>query len=261
MNHMSSVEETLAQSLTAETTELLPYLPYLLQDLWELGSVPMDMVELISGNVGVSPRTKILDLACGKGAVSVRLAEEYGCSVKGIDIIPEFIAYAEKKAAEHSVDSLCHFEVGDVNRSIEWERNYDIVILGAVGDVLGDALETISKLKNTIGPQGYLVIDDAYRADSPEGKYLSREQYLKIFEGARVKVVAERRADHADLIAINRSNQARIVLRAHELKAMHPEKSSIFDGYIRSQQAECDELEGETTGVTWLLQAVSTESA
>jgi 2-polyprenyl-3-methyl-5-hydroxy-6-metoxy-1,4-benzoquinol methylase len=88
MNHMSSVEEKLAQSLTAETTELLPYLPYLLQDLWELGSVPMDMVELISGNVGVSPRTKILDLACGKGAVSVRLAEEYGCSVKGIDIIP-----------------------------------------------------------------------------------------------------------------------------------------------------------------------------
>jgi 2-polyprenyl-3-methyl-5-hydroxy-6-metoxy-1,4-benzoquinol methylase len=261
MNHMSSVEEKLAQSLTAETTELLPYLPYLLQDLWELGSVPMDMVELISGNVGVSPRTKILDLACGKGAVSVRLAEEYGCSVKGIDIIPEFIAYAEKKAAEHSVDSLCHFEVGDVNRSIEWERNYDIVILGAVGDVLGDALETISKLKNTIGPQGYLVIDDAYRADSPEGQYLSREQYLKIFEGARVKVVAGRRADHADLIAINRSNQARIVLRAHELKAMHPEKSSIFDGYIRSQQAECDELEGETTGVTWLLQAVSTESA
>lgn len=28
----------LAASLTAETTDLLPFLPYLLQDFWELGS-------------------------------------------------------------------------------------------------------------------------------------------------------------------------------------------------------------------------------
>lgn len=32
-----STEEKLAASLTAETTELLPYLPYLLQDLWTYG--------------------------------------------------------------------------------------------------------------------------------------------------------------------------------------------------------------------------------
>jgi hypothetical protein len=30
----------------------------------------------------------------------------------------------------------------------------------------------------------------------------------------------------------------------------------MFEGYIKSQQAECDELEGEITGVTWLLQIV-----
>jgi len=34
---MLDVKEKLAKSLTAETTELIPYLPYLLQDLWELG--------------------------------------------------------------------------------------------------------------------------------------------------------------------------------------------------------------------------------
>ena len=33
---MSSTEKKLAQSLTAESVELIPYLPYLLQDLWEL---------------------------------------------------------------------------------------------------------------------------------------------------------------------------------------------------------------------------------
>lgn len=42
---MSNVEEKLAKSLTAESTELIPYLPYLLQDLWELGSSPKDIIE------------------------------------------------------------------------------------------------------------------------------------------------------------------------------------------------------------------------
>ncbi|WP_207706943.1 hypothetical protein [Alkalibaculum sporogenes] len=44
---MSNVEEKLAKSLTAESTELIPYLPYLLQDLWELGSSPKDIINMI----------------------------------------------------------------------------------------------------------------------------------------------------------------------------------------------------------------------
>ena len=44
-------EEVLAKSLTAETTELLEYIPYLLQDLWEIGSSPEDMEELIKRNI------------------------------------------------------------------------------------------------------------------------------------------------------------------------------------------------------------------
>ena len=65
---MSDVEEKLAKSLTAESVELIPYLTYLLQDLWELGSSPKDMVHLISKNIIISEKTKVLDLACGKGA-------------------------------------------------------------------------------------------------------------------------------------------------------------------------------------------------
>ena len=68
------IEEKLAVSLSAETTELLPFLPYLLQDFWELGSDPVVMSELISKYVNISEKTRILDLACGKGAVTVKVA-------------------------------------------------------------------------------------------------------------------------------------------------------------------------------------------
>ncbi|HNT04445.1 MAG TPA: class I SAM-dependent methyltransferase, partial [Bacillota bacterium] len=82
---MGEVEEKLAKSLTGETTELIPYLPYLLQDLWELGSDPKEIIKLIRKNIRKVKDLKILDLACGKGAVSVKLAKELGCHVQGID--------------------------------------------------------------------------------------------------------------------------------------------------------------------------------
>ena len=45
------------------------------------------------------------------------------------------------------------------------EKGFDIVILGAIGDVLGSPLETILKLKNTVKSRGYIFIDDAYGND------------------------------------------------------------------------------------------------
>jgi 2-polyprenyl-3-methyl-5-hydroxy-6-metoxy-1,4-benzoquinol methylase len=253
---MSAVEEKLAASLTASTTELVPYLPYLLQDLWEMGSSPTDILELIAGNTVVSAKTRVLDLGCGKGAVSIRLAQELGCSVKGIDLMPEFIAYARSKAQEYGVEAQCRFEVGDINESVKYERAYDIVILGAVGDVLGDSLETILKLSATVRPGGYIFIDDAYGADGSDVRYHSRDQWLGVFAAARVRLVAEKIVDPRDVVATNTFTQDHITKRADELAAMHPEKARMFEEYVKCQQAECDELENEMTGVTLLLQTL-----
>ncbi|MGI6331289.1 MAG: SAM-dependent methyltransferase [Zhaonellaceae bacterium] len=178
---MQTVEEKLAKSLTAESIELIPYLPYLLQDLWELGSSPKDMLDLITRHLRVSKQTKVLDLACGKGAVSIHLARRLGCLVKGIDIIPEFIGFAINKAQEFGVEELCEFKVGDITESVKTEKDYDIVVYGAVGNVLGNWEETIILLKNSVKKGGYIIIDDAYRNDKSNAKYLSREQWLKLF--------------------------------------------------------------------------------
>ena len=74
-NLTNETKEKLARSLSWETIDLLPFLPYLLQDFWELGSDPGVMAELIHRYVHPSEKTRILDLACGKGAVSVKVAQ------------------------------------------------------------------------------------------------------------------------------------------------------------------------------------------
>lgn len=89
------VKEKLAHSLTAESVELIDYIPYLLQDFWELGT-PSSQVNLLLKKAGAGKGMKMLDLACGKGANAVKAAEKFGISVKGIDIVAEFTGYAKK---------------------------------------------------------------------------------------------------------------------------------------------------------------------
>ncbi|MCL1918611.1 MAG: hypothetical protein FWG14_09910 [Peptococcaceae bacterium] len=84
-NLSRETEEKLVCSLSWETTELLPFLPYLLQDFWELGSDPNVMVDLLKKHVNISSKTRILDLACGKGAVAVKVAQKLRVKVKGIE--------------------------------------------------------------------------------------------------------------------------------------------------------------------------------
>jgi 2-polyprenyl-3-methyl-5-hydroxy-6-metoxy-1,4-benzoquinol methylase len=251
---LASVEEKLAKSLTAESTELIPYLPYLLQDLWELGSSPRDMLDMIRKHVPVTGETRVLDLACGKGAVSVHLARELGCKVKGVDILPDFVEFARTKAGEYGVDGLCEFVVGDITEAVTVESGYDVVVLGAVGDVLGNPEETIRKLKNTVKPGGYILIDDAY-GNGAEVDYYTRQDWSVVFDRTGVTLIEERLGDNDELVDLNREQQGHIVKRARELMETYPEKSHLFESYINSQQAECDELENEISGVTLLLRA------
>lgn len=256
---MTDVRKKLASSLTAETTELIPYLPYLLQDIYELGSSPTDMLDLLRQRTPASTAWNVLDLACGKGAVSVFLASSLGCHVKGIDLMPEFIAVAAAKAAAANVLDLCHFAVGDINEAIEAESDHDVVILGAAGDVLGTPVETIAKLRTTVKAGGFILIDDAYVEPHSALDYHTRGDWLTFFQQTHVVLLGEA-ASGPDVDQINRENQAWIVQRAAELTRAYPEKADLFAGYVQSQQRECDELAGDLCGITWLLQAVEAEA-
>lgn len=252
-------EERLARSLTAETTELLPFLPYLLQDLWELGSSPRDVLRLVQKHLPISEDTKILDLACGKGAVSINIAQNLNVDVYGFDLIPDFINYAKQKAKEMNIDTLCHFASVDANEVINIEKKYDCVIFGAAGNILGSPQETITKLIRTVKPNGYIIIDEAYLPDDSSNmeveyknyEYMKHEQWLRIFKDSGLKLVEE--TPNEDDYDFDSDNNA-IAARANELIAKHPEMRAIFEGYIQSQLNECADLESNIVAVTWMLQ-------
>lgn len=256
------VLEKLAQSLTASTTELIPYLPYLLQDLWALGSMTEDILSLILSSTPLDHEAKVLDLACGKGAVSVKIAKTLQCHVKGVDLMPAFIEEAKKKSREHGVEHLCSFSVEDIGLTVERERGYDLVIYGAAGDVLGTQMEILRKIKSVLKPGGFIIMDEVYSKDeAPTTAVLgsavlevpTRTAWDQIFNEAGVAWVAEVKTDPEKLKRENEAHQAWITTRAEALMEAFPERAALFLDYIHTQQQECDMLENDLEGVTWLL--------
>jgi len=238
---VKSVQEKLAGSLTAEDVGLLPYLPYLLQDFWELGSEPALMADTLGPYV--SGDAYVLDLACGKGAVSVAIAKRFGLKVKAYDLIADFVDFAKDKAKEHDVSHLCDFEVGDINETISTAKDYDAVILGAVGDVLGNPSQTLDKLLRTIKQGGYILIDECFLKDGKSQddigydnyEYLTKNQWEELFEDKGLELV---RAVYVEGIESENIDGVAgieyITKRANELIEKHPDKREMFEAYVKN---------------------------
>jgi SAM-dependent methyltransferase len=248
----------LAGSLTALSTAIIPYLPYLLIDLWELGTSPAMVCDLVRRHIPDASKRRFLDLGCGKGAVSVALAKEFAAMVTGIDAFPDFIAYAGQQAARSGVSELCHFRVGNITKDIHREQGYDCVVLGAVGDVLGPPRDAVRLLRQTVIPGGFIIIDDGYVSD-PDAQvayknyaYPTREEWLEVFAAHDLCVIEEQEADDGQAES-NASDLEKIRSRANELCVKFPEHKKLFESYVAAQTAECRDLESVVTGVLWLL--------
>ena len=255
------VADRLARSLTAETAELIPYIPYLLQDLWELGSDPEVIVTLVGRHIEHPSQARFLDLACGKGAVAVRLARAFGAHVTAIDLTADFLSFAAHKAEEYGVEALCDFRLEDINRAVERERDYDCAVYGAVGNVLGNPPETLGKLERTVSAGGFVVIDEAYAREDADDvvryrnyDYLSHNRWLEIFDRAGFDLIesvpAAEECGAGDAVD---AELGLIAARAGELSVRHPGKKALFDAYVESQRSEYHDLQHAVTGVTWLL--------
>lgn len=249
------LEAQVVRSLDGEDTGLYRYLPYLLQDIWELGSSPEVIIQMARDHAG--GRINVLDLCCGKGAVSVRLAHATGCRVKGIDAMEAFIDVARLMADGYGVSGLCSFEVGDIRKSVGKEAGYDLVIMGAAGDVLGGMDATVARLKKVVGNNGLILIDDAFCEDgTARDGYRTRREIMEIFARNGVELIREAIIGRDWQKACNAANNDSIARRAAELKKSFPDKGTMFDDYVKRQLAECDILENEVTCVAWLLRKI-----
>jgi len=252
---MEDLKKSILESLDGSEYDLFPYLPYLLQDLWAIGADPSVMLSFVKENIE-KRNLKVLDLGCGKGAVSIIFAKELRCTVKGIDALPEFIESAKEYAKLHKVNDLCKFEIGDIRSEINRLKDFDVVILGAIGPILGNLYQTLNVLIKVLKAGGHVLVDDGYIEDDSTVQYdrcLKKSDFYKQIQSAGFEIVGEKINEKCISQEVNLLAFDPIEKRVNELIIQHPEMRELFLGYLRSQEYENKMVENELVCGTWLL--------
>lgn len=253
---MKSIEESVVIAMDGSDKELFPFLSYILQDIWEIGADPDTIIKLIRKYYNNTSKLKVLDLGCGKGAVSVKVSQTLGCTCYGIDAIPEFVEFAQQKATEHKVNHLCNFELGDIREKVKDLSGYDVVILGAIGPVFGDYFATLSTLSKCINENGIFIIDDAYINDNSDFSHplmFKKSDIVQQIEKAEMELFENDIMDRDEIVDSDDYIFDNLKKRCYELIEKYPNKRSLFLDYIRKQEIENDVLENKVIGTTLVI--------
>jgi ubiquinone/menaquinone biosynthesis C-methylase UbiE len=258
----SDTKTSVSRSSETELT-LLPHMPFLLQDLWALGCSVDEILEAV-GSLGLRAETAgVLDLGCGKGALSVRLAAEYGFPVLGIDAMVPFLDAARSKVKEYRVSHLCRFQEGDILEFVSVDHEYDLVLYASLDGILGSLESTVSRLRRQVQTGGTMIIDDGYLKHQNRLDRKGFEHYrdhentireLTVF-GDQLLCEVNTAEAHAK---INREYLEALSRRAGELALEHPGLKPEIEAFVTLQREECQVLKEQVEGALWVLKKGTT---
>jgi len=253
---MKTLEESVVTTMDGSDSELFPYLPYIMQDIWEIGASPEVIIDLVRKHTKEYSNLKVLDLGCGKGAVSIKLSEKLKCNCYGIDAIKEFINEAHTKAKEYKVDSLCKFEVSDIRIKVEELSNFDVITLGAIGPVFGDYYSTLITLSKCLNQNGIIMGDDGYIENDSDYSHPLMQKKGTILE--QIKRSGMQFIDEVIIKEDDIKNSDDYIFeslkkRCIELIEKYPDKSRLFENYIKKQEEENNVLETKVVCSTMVI--------
>lgn len=256
---MNEITDDFLDSLDLDDSQIVPFIPEILKDLWELGSIADYVVELVEKHIPQNKLKKVVDLGCGKGAVLIQLSEKVKFEGIGIDLMPQFIDDARNYAARQSYSKHLKFEVGDLKEQHERHPIFNHVIYGHDSDIFGDVTQSLLELEKYMSDESWIAFESLYSinpANNPEDVPNKAEFMLQI-EKSGLEIVEQIVWNREKLRNINQANTASISKQITELIKSYPEKENLFTTYLENQIEECQDLEQNLECLTVLLKRKS----
>jgi len=236
------------------TSVLTPFIEELFAPISALGSSPRVIAGML-GRAGVGRGSRVLDLACGKGAVAVEIAARLGCRVMGIDACAGFIDAAKRLAAAHSVEERCVFRVGDVRNSHPGRRVDVAMMIG-----LDPFDSAAASLRRHVGGGGLYVLDDCVRMWNLErSKKLGIEDVptrgaaQAYFESLGDEVVSCHVPPPSRVRRRNKVLYRRLSESAASLGEQRPRLKGELRAFLDGLRKANKLLEGPLRGTVWLV--------
>ncbi len=102
----------------------------------------------------IDNKTKVLDIACGRGSTAFYLAEKYGCSIVGIDISEKLIQEAKEISRKKKLDDKVKFIVGNAMDLPFDDNQFDVAISQGILVFVDDKIKTINEASRVIKDGG-----------------------------------------------------------------------------------------------------------
>lgn len=253
-----AINDDIIYSLDGTNTDLIVFIPYILQDLFEIGSDPQIITQLIKTNIPETMNKRIIDLGCGKGAVSIEIVNQLGMYTTGIDGMKSFIDDARKTVKESGNAERCFFLVDDIKNFLSAsQEKFDIAIWGSVGNILGNCKETLESISQVLKSDGYIIYDDGYVKPEYKNEFpdaITKEELMKQISESGFSLMTAIKFDDKRMQELNCANNIAIQKRCDELSNKFPDKKHLFEEYVNNQLHETENLNNKFVSQTILLQ-------
>lgn len=114
------------------------------------------------------PDTRLLDVACGSGVTTIRIARRTGCSVVGIDLHERAIAEGRAAAVSAGLGARARFDRVDAARALPFSSGeFDALICIDAINHLADRLAVLSEWARVVRPEGVVVFTDPIVVTGP----------------------------------------------------------------------------------------------
>jgi ubiquinone/menaquinone biosynthesis C-methylase UbiE len=107
---------------------------------------------------GVQKGMKVLDIGCGVGGPARTLAAEFGCYVKGIDLIEEYCQTATMLTERVGLGDMVTFQHGDMMELTFEEENHDMVWTEHTIMNIEDKMKLFHGVRRLLRPKGLFAL-------------------------------------------------------------------------------------------------------
>jgi SAM-dependent methyltransferase len=171
-------------------------------DCHNLGMFPMvQLVASVAAEYAVpSPDDVVLDVGCGIGGPSRYLADQYGCSVVGVDLLPLRVDIAEQLAALTGAERVS-YRVADAIALDFDDASFVQVWMLDVSMHIRDKRALFNEIARVLRPDGLMVMHEqigplpaAMRPAKRQAPYIapSLPQLIRYIENARLRLLTWR---------------------------------------------------------------------
>ena len=138
------------------------------EDIGQNSWLTSDEHDLFIDWMSLTKGSRVLDVACGSGHTTLRIASRTGCTVDGVDLHERAIAEARSAAQERGLASRAVFQVHDASTPLPFvDATFDAVICIDAINHLPNRLAVLAEWARVLKPGGVLVFTDPIVVTGP----------------------------------------------------------------------------------------------